>query len=139
MTRYFTKLLLSAVLLSIYTLADTATSLYWYASVEKAFTQAQNEHKNVMVMVEDPHCRWCVKMKTDTLSDARVEKMMQEYILLKIDRSDTKTMESLPGLRGPIPSFHFFTPKRVFIDKVAGYYQADDFLGYLQEITNDDK
>ncbi len=116
---------------------DTQGTLLWLDDLETAFELAQKEQKNVMVMVEDPNCRWCAKMKKGALSDVRVQKNLQKYILLKIDRSDVFSMESLPGLRGPIPSFHFFTSKKKSIDKVAGYYETEDFLGYIKEIAED--
>jgi thioredoxin-related protein len=111
--------------------------LVWLDDVQAAFTLAKKEKKSVLVMVEDPNCRWCVKMKEGALSDERVQKHLQEYVLLKIERSDKSSMESLPGLRGPIPSFHFFTADKKFIDKLAGYYKTEDFLGYIKEIAED--
>jgi len=115
---------------------DTQSTLHWFEDMDDAFNRAQKEKKNVMVMVEDLNCRWCVKMKKGALSDPRVQKALQQYILLKIDRS-FDDMESLPGLKGPIPSFHFFTSKKEFIDRVAGYYETEDFLGYIKEISED--
>jgi len=53
-------------------------------------------------------------------------------------RSDNENIESLPGLRGPIPSFHFFTANKRSIDKIAGYYETEDFLGYIKEIAEDE-
>ena len=116
---------------------DIQGTLIWQDDVKTAFALAQKEQKNVMVMVEDVRCRWCVKMKEGALSDGKVQKNLQKYILLKIDRSDNENMESLPGLRGPIPSFHFFTAKKRSIDKIAGYYETEDFLGYIKEIEED--
>lgn len=139
MHKSFWRVLFSLVIVSSVALAETGTQLHWYTDVEAAFLASKKEHKNVMVMVEDPHCRWCLKMKQETLSDPRVQGLLYQYILLKIDRSDSIRMTTLPGLRGPIPSFHFFTFKRELMDKLAGYYQADDFLDYLREINNDDK
>lgn len=117
---------------------DTKVTLTWQNDVKTAFELAQKEQKNVMVMVEDVRCRWCIKMKEGALSNVEVQKNLQKYILLKIDRADNESMESLPGLRGPIPSFHFFTAKKKPIDKIAGYYQAEDFLGYIKEIAEDE-
>ncbi len=117
--------------------SDTNVTLVWPNDIKVAFKLAQEEQKNVMVMVEDVRCRWCIKMKEGALSNAEVQKNLQKYILLKIDRSDNDSMESLPGLRGPIPSFHFFTAKKKFIDNVAGYYETEDFLGYIKEISED--
>ena len=118
--------------------SDTNVTLTWQDDIKTAFELAQKEQKNVMVMVEDVRCRWCIKMKEGALSNAEVQKNLQKYILLKIDRSDNESMESLPGLRGPIPSFHFFTANKRSIDKIAGYYETEDFLGYIKEIAEDD-
>ena len=117
--------------------SDVTAALAWHYNIETVFELAKKEQKHVMVMVEDKRCRWCVKMKEGALSDVKVQKNLQKYILLKINRSDTASMESLPGLRGPIPSFNFFTPQKRFIDKVAGYYETEDFLGYIKEISED--
>ena len=117
---------------------DIQGTLIWQDNVKTAFELAQKEQKNVMLMVEDERCRWCIKMKEGALSDERVKKNLQKYILLKIDRGDNESMESLPGLRGPIPSFHFFTAKKKSIDKIAGYYETEDFLGYIKEIAEDE-
>jgi len=122
---------------SVPQMPDTNMTLIWKKDIKTAFEQAEKEQKNVMAMIEDPNCKWCVKMKKGALSDTRVQKSLQKYILLKIDRSDKESMESLPDLRGPIPSFHFFTSKKRYIDKVAGYYETEDFLGYINEITED--
>lgn len=117
---------------------DTKVTLAWQNDVKTAFELAQKEQKIVIVMVEDVRCRWCIKMKEGALSNAEVQKNLQKYILLKIDRSDNESMESLSGLRGPIPSFHFFTAKKKSIDKIAGYYETEDFLGYIEEIAEDE-
>jgi len=116
---------------------DTNVTLTWQNNIKTAFELVQKEQKSVMVMVEDVRCRWCIKMKEGALSNAEVQKNLQKYILLKIDRSDNESMESLPGLRGPIPSFHFFTANKRSIDKIAGYYETEDFLGYIKEIAED--
>ena len=115
----------------------TSTSLVWHTEIQSALVLAKKEHKNVMVMVGEDTCRWCVKMKKGTLSNIDVQKSLQKFILIKIDRNDNESMEKLEGLRGPIPSFHFFTPQKKRIDTIAGYYQIEDFLGYINEIIED--
>ena len=119
-------------------ISDIQGTLTWLSDLKTAFELAEKEQKIVLVMVEDVRCRWCIKMKEGALSDARVQKNLQKYILLKIDRGDNESMESLAGLRGPIPSFHFFTAQKRSIDKIAGYYETEDFLGYIKEIAEDE-
>lgn len=152
MNKVFLNLLLLCSIFSLNTYGDSKKSeiknvtiqksvstekLVWLENVDAAFALAQKEQKRVMIMVEDVTCRWCVKMKKGALSDEKVQENLQKYVLLKIQRSHHANMESLPGLRGPIPSFHFFTAKKKLIDKVAGYYETEDFLGYIKEISED--
>jgi len=152
MKNIFLNILLGIMMLSLTAYSDSKKSVFekpntqkydmqgiltWQDDVQAAFELAKKEQKSVMVMVEDVRCRWCIKMKEGALSDARVQKNLQKYILLKIERSDDESMESLSGLRGPIPSFHFFTSKKKSIDKVAGYYETEDFLGYIKEIAEE--
>lgn len=117
--------------------APGAPALTWQDNIKTAFGLAQKEQKMVMVMVEDVRCKWCIKMKKGALSDLEVQKILQNYIVVKIQRSDNESMESLPGLRGPIPSFHFFTVNKKPIDTIAGYYETEDFLSYIKEIAEE--
>jgi len=112
-------------------------TLKWHDTIEDAFKAAKEEHKKVMVLVEDEQCRWCRKMKAGALSDSRVKEKLSKYILLKIDRADQSDMEALPGLRGPIPSFHLMSADKRPLDKLAGYYDTADFLAYLAELAEE--
>jgi len=47
--------------------SDTKVTLTWQDDVKTAFELAQKEQKNVMVMVEDVRCRWCIRMKEGAL------------------------------------------------------------------------
>ncbi|MEA1954424.1 MAG: thioredoxin family protein [Campylobacterota bacterium] len=133
------KLLFSFTLLVFILFTSSAYSKVplWQEDIDTAFKMAQENQKNIIIMVEDEDCRWCIKMKKGTLSNEAVQKKLQKFILTKIDRNDNKNMESIEGLRGPIPSFHFFTPQKKRIDTIAGYYQAEDFLEYINEIIED--
>ena len=112
-------------------------ALKWHHTIEEAFKTAKDEHKKVMVLVEDEQCRWCKKMKAGALSDSRVKEKLNAYVLLKIDRANQSDMEALPGLRGPIPSFHLMNADKRPLDKLAGYYDTADFLEYLTELAEE--
>lgn len=47
-------------------------------------------------------------------------------------------MDALPGLRGPIPSFHLFTARKEPLDMRAGYYDTQSFLDYLTDLSLED-
>jgi thioredoxin-related protein len=111
--------------------------LNWETDMDHAFERAQKEHKNVMVMVEDPRCKWCTKMKKGALSDESVQEKLQPYILLKVQRSDKKTAKRIKEFTGAIPSFYFMQPDQELVESVVGYFLTEDFLGYLTEIEEE--
>lgn len=111
--------------------------LHWETDMDDAFERAKKEHKNVMVMVEDTHCRWCTKMKKGALSDQKVQDKLQSYILLKVQRSDKKTAKRIEEFAGVIPSFYFMQPDKEMIESVIGYFLTEDFLGYLDELEEE--
>jgi len=112
-------------------------ALHWETDMDDAFARAQKEHKDVMVMVEEKHCKWCKKMKKGALSDREVQDKLQSYILLKVKRSDKKTAKRIEAFTGAIPSFYFMQPDKEMIDSVIGYFVTEDFVGYLDEIAEE--
>lgn len=108
--------------------------LHWETDMDYAFERAKKEHKNVMVMVEDTHCKWCTKMKKGALSDQKVQDKLQSYILLKVQRSDKKTAKRIVDFTGAIPSFYLMQPDQEILESVIGYFLTEDFLGYLNDI-----
>lgn len=108
--------------------------LNWETDMDHAFERAKKEHKNVMIMVEDIRCKWCTKMKKEALSDQSVQDKLQSYILLKVQRSDTKTAKRIVDFTGAVPSFYFMQADKEVVETVVGYFLTEDFLGYLNEI-----
>ncbi len=113
------------------------SKLKWEADMDYAFQRARNEHKNVMIMVEEPGCKWCVKMKKGALSDQNVQNMLDAYVLIKVQRSDKSKVEQIEDFDGAIPSFHFMQPDKERIETVIGYFETEDFLSYLCDIETD--
>lgn len=111
--------------------------LIWETDMDHAFERAKKEHKNVIVMIEDTRCKWCKKMKIGALSDESVQKKLQSYILLKVQRSDKETAKRIVDFTGAIPSFYFMEPDQEIYESIVGYFTIEDFLSYLIEIEED--
>ena len=109
----------------------------WMNDLDKALTEAQKSKKPLIVMISEPDCRWCIKMKKGVLSDPRVQKQLERYLLVRIRRSDRVQSSKIESFDGKIPSFFLLSPKGEVVDAIVGYYKPDDFLGYLQEITEE--
>jgi len=113
---------------------ETLGNLSWHSNVEEAFILAKKENKDVIIMVGEDSCRWCVKMKKKTLTDTRVQEQMKKYVLVSIKRSDKEAVKFVPKFDGNIPSFFFIDKNKELMESVVGYFNADDFTGYIKEI-----
>jgi thioredoxin-related protein len=105
----------------------------WVKDLSTAFKLAKEENKNVMIMAVSVGCGWCKKMKQRTLSNKTVAKRLENYILVQADRETPSQREQLPPFKH-VPILFFMTPKKEMIDNMRGYYTAEDFLEYLNEI-----
>lgn len=114
--------------------ASQTAELIWEEDTSAAFAKAKAENKNVMLMVEAEYCRWCKKMKETTLADKTVQKRLQNYVLVKIRRCDKEAMKILPESHYPAPTIFFMTQKGEIIEKVIGYFVAEDFLTYIDDV-----
>ena len=117
--------------------SDIKNELAWLEDLDDAFNQAKDLSRPVLVMISEPTCRWCVKMKKGALSDSRVRQELQKYTLVKIRRSDRRQSERIQGFDGKIPSFFVMTPDGEVLESVVGYFKPNDFLGYLKEISQE--
>ena len=122
------KILTVVILFSVSLLA-----LDWEKDFATALTVAQKEHKNIMVMVEGKHCRWCQKMKTHTLTDVRVQKRLNPFVLVKVTREDRNVMAKLPHVHG-VPTIFFMKQDKSVLEEVVGYFDVQDFISYINDV-----
>jgi len=111
-----------------------AAFLVWYDDIDAAFDAAKRQGKRVVVMVEDAECRWCKKVKRESLSKPEVQRALRRFVLLKISRSDHEAMRRLPGLKGPIPSFHLFNAEKEPLEAIYGYFDANYLQAYFSRL-----
>ena len=126
------------VVFGLLVLSSTLFSLEWIKDVNSAFTLAKKEHKNVMVLVEGENCRWCKKMKYRTLQEETVEKRLEKFVLLKVMREDPSAMSLLPSVKG-VPTIFFMSPKKAVLQEVIGFFDAEDFISYINDVEKKTK
>jgi len=121
------------IVLALFMLSGTLLALEWAKDLETALTTAQKEHKNIMVMVEGEHCRWCKKMKGRTLSDESIEKRLEKFVVVKVMREDGNAMAKLPPVDG-VPTIFFLKENKAVIEDVVGYFNVEDFTSYIDDV-----
>ena len=107
----------------------------WEKDLPTAFARAKAENKPLLVMAVSKGCRWCDKMKEKTLSNPKVAKKLEKYIMVQADRETPSQRDQLPEFRH-VPIIFFMTPEKEIIDNLRGYFQADDFLDYINEMDD---
>ena len=127
--------MIQKTVLTLVLLSSAIFALDWEKSLEDALTKAQSEHKNVMVMVEGEHCRWCKKMKGRTLSDEGIEKRLEKYVVVKVMRENSNAMAKLPHVDG-VPTIFFMKPNKAVIQEVLGYQDISGFTATLNQIES---
>jgi len=121
------------IILSIVLLSGALLALDWVKDIDTAVEIAKKEHKNIMVMVEGEHCRWCKKMKGRTLTDDAVEKRLEKFVVVKVMREDGNAMAKLPPVEG-VPTIFFMKENKAIIEDIIGYYNVEDFTSYIDDI-----
>ncbi len=126
------------IILSMLLLSGALLALDWVKDIDTAVQIAKKEHKNIMVMVEGEHCRWCKKMKGRTLSDDTVEKRLEKYVVVKVFREDGNAMAQLPPVDG-VPTIFFMKENKAILEDIVGYFNVEDFISYIDDVEKKDK
>ncbi|CAA6804751.1 MAG: Unknown protein [uncultured Sulfurovum sp.] len=126
-------------LLLNFTACDTKKTTYeknigygipWEKDLTSAFIKAKKEKKVLLVMAVSDDCRWCEKMKKETLSEPKVAEKLKNYVLLMVDRDNKSEAEQLPPFKH-VPIIFFMTHEKETLEHIRGYFSPEDFLEYL--------
>lgn len=107
--------------------------LVWQSDLNKATIMAQKSKKNIFVLVESNHCRWCKLLKETTLSDPKIQTKLNKFILVKTMREDSAKY-SLPPIIG-VPTMFIMTPDRKTIEQGVGYLETEDLSDVIDKFN----
>ena len=99
----------------------------------KAFKQAKDENKILMIAIRATTCHYCDRMEDETLSDEKVKQELNEnFVVYHVDQDK----DSLPiGLEvGVTPNFVFVNTNEDVIDMAPGLRTPIEFLEVLERI-----
>ena len=103
---------------------------------EKILEKARKEDKIILIEAIAPHCRYCKKMKEETLIDPKiVGALKKDFLTLTVDVSKDELPLDLNVHM--TPSFFFVFPQeasdKVKIKRIPGAWSKEDFLDILSE------
>lgn len=100
--------------------------------LKDALLKARKEHKPVMVYVKSDTCAYCKKMKERTLSDAGIQKNIQGFIFVTVDKNEREAKQYLPATKYT-PTTYFISPKFRVVNTVKGYLAKNDFNLWIND------
>ena len=134
MKRRSKRLTAAAVVFFLMTSAASAAGIHW-VDYPAGLALAKAHHKTMLVYFYADWCHWCQKMKAETLSDARVIKILNRaFISVRVNIDTGKELTREYGVR-PIPVIWFVSDKGKPIGHRPGFLDADhliEILGYMK-------
>ncbi len=109
----------------------SAQGLGWESSLSEAFAKSASQNRPLLVFIEQKHCRWCKKMRSQTLADSGISKRLEKFVLVEVDKNGEE-MKSLPATRFA-PTIYLYSPKKELLIRVGGYFVVEDFDSYLDD------
>lgn len=113
---------------------ELVTGINSTSDLTQALDEAGNQNKSVLLIFDQASCYYCDLLKSDTLSDANVQKEINEkYIVVDVDVNKEASLAAKYQVVG--------TPMIIILDsngnqqgKIEGYVDANEFLAELKEI-----
>ncbi len=142
------KKIIVFLVLSLATLSVFAYSLndILLNNFNTVMTLSKYEQKDAIIIFSDPTCFYCNKLKSDTLSNIDVQRILSNnFVIGEIyNTNDTANFEGNTytyaqlfqgfGIKGT-PTLFFFTPSGTPITYLPGYLGPTDFVKVLQYIA----
>lgn len=104
----------------------------WTENLNGALVRAGNELKPVFLLFYGPNCPYCVRLKTETLSEKEVLTALEGFICVSIDTSRDPETARRYGVAG-VPLSIILSGDGRIQSYVQGFVDKTRFLGFLDE------
>ena len=101
-------------------------------NLKSSLLKSKQQNKPLMVLVTAEHCKYCSKMKRETLSNSSVKNNIKDFLFTRGDKNILDAQKFLPNTRYT-PTVYFISPKFVIVNSVKGYLNADDFNMWVDD------
>jgi len=125
------------LLLLILSFLPLAADARWAASYEKAFVQAKEQEKSVLVMLSQDNCKACWYMENIVFEDeVLIEKIEKEYVMLYLDVHD----DDIHGLDySGTPTLYFLSSDDKVLKRLNGVYNIKELTAAMLKIEKPEK
>lgn len=109
--------------------------LKWIHNLDEGIATAGKENKPVMI---DTYADWCIackELEEYTFSDAEVAKILENYVLVKLDftkmTEEDKKVQSALKIKG-MPTLILLNSEGKETHRTSGFLNKEEFLGFLE-------
>ena len=110
----------------------------WQFDYDKALAEAKTQHRAVLLDFSASWCGPCRMMETTTFSDEKVQKLMSDYTLVKIDIDRNQMLAARYKVQA-IPTCIVLNEFADTVDRHMGYADAMAFSHWLKASQNLDR
>ncbi len=100
--------------------------------LKDALLEAKNQQKPLMVMVTSEACRYCEKMKNETLQNSKVKEQTKGFLFTKVDQHSSEAKRYLPAINYA-PTIFFVSPKFKIVNSAEGYLAPHKFIPWVED------
>ena len=123
------------MIVTMFALSLFASGIEWENNFEAAKAKAQKEDKIIYALITSETCRWCRKLESTTLEEAKVvENINSKYAAVALTRGKDNYP---PCLKAPmVPMSYFLTPEGRVLYSVPGYWSKEDYLSMMDDVEH---
>jgi len=122
-----------SLLIAFYTLsAQTFSKENWAKNYEQALTLAEKEHKDILLIVGLPGCKWCGRLIHFTVTSDTIEAYTNKHLIILYTMYGDKSLPK--NLNTKIfPTSYIISKNGKRLRQLQGYQLADDYILFLKQ------
>ncbi len=94
--------------------------------LKNALIKSKKEERPLMVLVTATKCKYCLRMKKETLNNPDVQENLDGFLFVQVDKNSQDAQKYLPPVRYT-PTIFFISKDFHVVNTVKGYLNAYDF------------
>ncbi len=129
------KTFLTIMMLSVTLFAE---QIHWIKSYAEAVAKAQKEHKPILFIVSKHDCKYCIKLKKETLSDPKIIQTINKNFVASIqyvDEANCMPYQIAWQSRGTPTIWFLYEKGDPLFQPIPGYLPPKDFAHALDVVS----
>lgn len=97
---------------------------------KEAIERAKRSGKNILVVFHADWCHWCHKLDDDTIKNHKVQEVLEDYYLVRVNTDENRELTRKYSVRG-LPCYFVIDGDEKILNRGSGYKKPDQFIAWL--------